>query len=255
MKKDRVRYYSSFNDDFFTAEAKPLPKDYRWIRTDPVSRVLSALCYLSALVFGFFYAKFVLRLKIKGAKKLRQCRKTGVFLYANHTQPIGDVFDPALMAFPKRIYTVAGAANMSLPVIGRLLPYLGALPLSGTLSGVRELSLAIEKRISQNACVVIYPEAHVWEYCSFIRPFPAASFKFPVKCKKPVFCATAVYNKSKLFKRPRMTVVIDGPFYIGEEGNAKEKAENLRDKVFGCMQERSLSGDAEYIKYVRLKDG
>ena len=60
-----------------------------------------------------------------------------------------------------------------------------------------ELYDAIKKRIEQKKCVVIYPEAHVWEYYTKIRPFPSTSFKFPVNCDVPAFCMTTTYYKRK----------------------------------------------------------
>lgn len=250
----RVRYYSEFTDDFFDGEIKPLPENYKWVRDDMRSKIISKIVYAAAVVFGFFYGKFYLRLKVVGREKLKGYKKSGIFLFANHTQPVGDVFDPALVVFPKRIYTIASAANMSLPVIGKILPFLGALPLAGTVSGVKELSRAVKKRLSENACIVIYPEAHVWDWCTFIRPFPDSSFKFPIKENKPVFCATSVYTKSKFFKRPKMAVYIDGPFSADGEESVKAASKALRDTVLKTMTERSRLCDCEYVKYIRREN-
>ncbi len=249
----KIRYFCEPTDDFFTAEIKPLSENYKWIREDIGSKILSSLTYAAAVVFGFFYARLYLRLKIVGRKKLKGYRKSGIFLFANHTQPVGDVFTPALAVFPKRIYTIASAANMSLPVIGKILPFLGALPLSGTASGIKQLNRAISCRLAQNACVVIYPEAHVWPWCSFIRPFPSTSFKLPVKESKPVFCATSVYTKSRLFKRPKATVYIDGPFFADDTIGIKAASIGLRDTVLNAMTKRSTLSDCEYIKYIPKK--
>ena len=176
--------------------------------------------------------------------------KGDFFLYGNHTQPIGDVFTPALCVLPRRIYTVVSPANYGIPVIGKLLPYLGALPVTGTLRGLRELQKAMEFRLQNGNPIVIYPEAHVWEYYTKIRPFPDTSFQFPIKLDKPTFTMTVTYKKMKFFKRPRREVFLDGPFY-GVGSTAKEKAHSLHDTVWQTMQMRSRNSDCEYIRYVQ----
>lgn len=247
MKK--VRYYSSYTDDFEESADQnyKLPENYKWVRTDIVSKFLSGLTYGLAIVFGGAYCKFFLHIKVRGRKTLKGM-KGDFFIYGNHTQPVGDVFIPALCVLPKRIFTVVSTANYGIPVIGKILPYLGALPISGTLHGLKELNKAIEARIEKNHPVVIYPEAHVWEYYTDIRPYPETSFGFPVKLNKPAFAMTVTYRKGKIFKRPIAEVYLDGPFF--PEGNSSsDKAKNLRDQVMNAMQERSKNSNYSYIEY------
>ncbi len=253
MKRQEVRFYNTFSDDFEQSADQnfKLPESYKWVRTDIVSSFLSGLIYGLAVIFGGLYCKCFLHLKVRGRKNLKGI-KGGFYIYGNHTQPVGDVFIPALCVLPKRIYTVVSTANYGIRFIGRILPFLGALPIVNSIHGVKELNNAMEYRLEKGHPVVIYPEAHVWKYYTDIRPFPDTSFKFPVKFDKPVFSMTATYKKSKIFKKPVMEVFLDGPFY--SVGNSiKEKAENLRDEVFSVMKERSGNSDFEYIKYKQNK--
>ncbi len=246
---EKVRYYKSFTDDFFqTDETFTLPENYRWIRTDARSRVLSALVYALALVFSNVYCRLFLHVRIRGAKKLRR-EKGGFFLYGNHTQPIGDVFDPALACFPKRIYTVVSPANLYLPVIGRLLPYLGALPIPDGLAGMRAFNEAIERRVRAGHPIVIYPEAHLWEYYTGVRPFPDASFKYPARLGAPVYAMTTTYQKRRFGRKPRATIWIDGPFFASGE-SVKRRAGALRDAVYGKMCARAAQSTCSYITYL-----
>ena len=249
MNKEKIRYYSDYNDDFYLQTHFSLPEDYEWVRKDFISRVLSFLAYSAAIVFSNVYCRFFLHVKVSGAKKFKKAGKGGFFLYGNHTQPVGDVFNPALACFPKRVYTLASTANYSLPVIGKILPYLGALPVSGTIKGAKKLNEAIKDRIKRHP-IVIFPEAHVWDYYTGIRPFPDTSFKYPVKHNAPVFCMTTTYQKSKFHKKPSITIFIDGPFFA-ETDSAKENAKILHDKVYDCMQERSSLSNYSFIEYVK----
>ena len=248
-----MRYYNSFTDDFEQSKDQnfSLPEDYKWVRKDIFSRILSVLVYLLAILFGFFYCKFSLHLKIKGRKKLKGIRG-GFFLYGNHTQPIGDVFLPALCALPKRIYTVVSTANYGIPLIGKLLPFLGALPVVQSLRGVQRLGEAMEYRLKRGHPIVIYPEAHVWEYYTKIRPFPDTAFRFPVKMGVPAFAMTVTYKKSGFFKKPITEVFLDGPFYA-EGKSTKEKTAHLHEQVFRAMVDRSRNSNLEYITYKENK--
>ena len=249
MKEKNVRYYSSFSDDFEKSANQDyvLPEDYKWVREDAFSRILSALIYGLAVIFSSIYCKFWLHMRVRGRKNLKDV-KGGFFIYGNHTQPVGDVFIPALCVLPKRIYTVVSTANYGIPVIGKILPYLGALPVVQSLHGMKELNKAIESRVNTGHPIVIYPEAHVWEYYTQIRPFPDTSFKYPVKLDKPAFAMTVTYRKSKIFTKPIMEVFIDGPFY-GQGASVKEKAADLHNAIDTAMKARSSNSNVAYIEY------
>lgn len=247
MKNKKTYYYKTFNDDFFDDGVKhTLPDGYKWVRKGLLFKILSHIVYVFALIFSGIYCKLFLHIKFIGADKLRK-QKGGFFLYGNHTQPVGDVFIPAFACFPKRIYTVVSSANLDLPVIGKILPCLGALPIPENISGMKQFQNAIEFRIKTGHPVIIYPEAHVWKYYTGIRPFGAVSFKYPVNLDVPVYAMTTTYKKRKFFKKPKTEIYIDGPFYA--DGTKKEKAENLRKSVCDCMTERSQLSNCEYIKY------
>ena len=247
MRTRPAREYAAFTDDFaLGGKDYTLPADYRWVRTDLGSRLLSGVIYGAAILFSSIYCGLFLRLRVHGRQKLKGQR--GFFLYGNHTQPVGDVFTPALCVLPRRIYTIVSPANYGLPGIGPILPYLGALPIGETLQGVRALEKAVALRLKQGHPIVIYPEAHVWAYYTGIRPFPAAAFKFPGKTDAPTFTMTVTYRKGGLRRRPRMEVWLDGPFF-GVGNTARQQAEDLRQKVYDAMVLRSELSDCEWIAY------
>lgn len=249
-----TRYYEDFSKDFSKSRNQDykLDDNYKIINDSFFFKFLSFIVYTLAIIISYFYCKFGLHMKIVGKKKLKEAKNCGYFLFGNHTQPVGDVFIPAHCALPKRIYTIASQANYGIPVIGKLLPYLGALPTGNDYKSIKSLNTAIVKRIEQKKCVVIFPEAHVWEYCTQIRPFSSASFKFPVKTDSLSFSFTTTYTKSKLFKKPKMTIFIDGPFK-GKGATARDKATDLQEKITNSMQTMSLKSTYSYIEYVPLE--
>lgn len=256
MKTPETRYYTSFDQDFVQTRDQDcrVPPDYRWVREDFPHRLASAAVYAVAVAFATVYCRLFLHIRFENAKAVREGRKTGAFLYCNHTQPLGDVFTPALPCLPGRIYTVVSPANLAIPVIGKLLPYLGALPIPHTMQGMKEFSAAIEHRVNQGKYVTFYPEAHVWEYYTGIRPFSHSSFKYPVKLGKPVYCMTSTYQERAPGKRPRCTVFVDGPFYPDPALPPREQATLLRDRVYACMVRRSQESTCQYIRYAPKTD-
>lgn len=251
MKRETpVRRYRSFTDDFSTTREQDyvLPEDYRWIRPELWSRFLSGITYGAALAFSTVYCRLFLHVRFRNTRLLRQ-DKTGIFLFGNHTQPIGDVFDPALACFPRRIYTLASPSNLGIPVLGKFLPYLGALPLPHSVKGMRALSQAMEQRLKEKCCMVVYPEAHVWEYCTDIRPFPDTSFKYPVNYGLPVYTMTTTYQKRRLGRRPGCTIYIDGPFRADSALSPRQQAADLHRQVADAMETRSKENTCTYIRY------
>lgn len=249
----RVERYESETQDFVTSAHQDyqLKADYTWVRKSPGARIAAKLSYGAALLIGACYNRFTLHVTYKNRKILKEAKRGGFFLYANHTQPFGDIFLPAFAAFPRRIYVLVSPANLGIPVIGKILPYLGALPLPSDLHGYGALRRAITQRLSQHAGIVIYPEAHVWPYCTKIRDYPDASFSFPVKEDKPVFAMTTTYQKRRFGKKPKTTVFLDGPFFPDPSLPQRDRSRALRDEVYRTMQARSAESTYEYIRYVK----
>lgn len=249
----QTNYYHTYQDDFVQSQDQnyQLPDDYKWIHTNIIYKTISKVLYIIAYALSFFYCKFILHIKIKNKKILKKYKKKGFFLYANHTQPVGDVFTPAHICQNKRIYVIASSSNLKVKLIGKFLPMLGILPIPNSPQKMKEFIQAIKQRIEQRKCIVIYPEAHVWPYYTKIRPFPSTSFKFPVEMKSTSFCATTTYYKRKFGKKPGIKIYVDGPFEIDNNLSKKQAQEKLCNEIYNCMKERSKESTYEYIEYRR----
>lgn len=248
-----VRYYETFEDDFVVNRGQDyhLPEDYKWIERGLWHRTISkVLCGLFRIV-SFFYCKYVLHIKIENGQALNSYKETGCFLYGNHTQMTGDAFGALYVNPHKKAYALAGQANLGIPVLGKILTYIGAIPVADSLKGMKEMKATIEQRIKEKGCIVIYPEAHVWPYYTDIRPFPETSFRYPVECQVPSFCMTTTYQKRKQGDKPKITLYVDGPFYPNTSLKKKEQQRTLRDEIYNCMKERSKNSTYQYIRYER----
>ncbi len=248
-----VYYTNEFTDEFSEAQIKARTVDdrYPFLSRCPLWPIGRFIAYrLFATPLAFLYTKLFLGHRTKGRRALHAVKGRGYFVFANHTQPTGDAFMPHMSLFPKSAYTVVHPANISMPVLGHLTPFLGAIPTPSGHRGLREFRNAIEKRILQGHAVIIYPEAHIWPYYTGIRPFPATSMSFPVTLDEASFTMTTTYKKRRFFKKPRAISYIDGPFYPNTTLPPRERTAELRERIYRTMTERAALSDCEYIRYV-----
>lgn len=170
------------------------------------------------------------------------------FIYGNHTQATADALIPTFITHPANAYVIVHPNNVSMPVLGRITPYIGALPLPDDIAASRNFRTIIDKRVREGSPIFIYPEAHIWPYYTGIRPFPDDSFYYPIKYNVPVFCFTNTYKRHGNGK-PQIVTYVDGPFYPDEGLPLKERRRDLRDRVYDCMKQRSLESDIVWIEY------
>ncbi len=252
-----IEYRDERNDEFSTAVITPRRIDgtYRYDRADGWRKPIHFFWYrIIATPLSFLYLKLKFHHKIVGRKLLKQARKQGAFFYGNHTQIIGDALIPSFVSFPTDAYVIVHANNVSMPILGRITPWIGALPLPDDKEAARHFMAIIEKRIRQKKSVFIYPEAHIWPYYTGIRPFSDDSFSYPIKYGTPVFCFTNTYQKRRHSHSPRLVTYVDGPFYPDGSLPLRQKRKDLRDRVYTCMVERSHLSDCVVIEYRRANE-
>ena len=175
-------------------------------------------------------------------------------MFGNHTQDIADPFIPNVISFPETDYIIVHANNVSMPVLGRITPSLGALPIPDGIKALKNFQNAIDTLISRGNCVVVYPEAHIWPYYTGIRDFQDTSFGYPANMGTPVYCFTNTYHKRRFFKHPRIITYVDGPFYPDMDKPVKARRKELRDMVYRCMCERARLSDHVQIRYIKREN-
>ena len=258
-KEERVFYYASEEDDPIKTDEQEkkvevgLPEGYEFIPKNPFVKLYSAALFRIFKLFGQYYERGYWQAKFYGREKLKRARGKGYVIYANHTNPFHDVFGPALAA-DRRIFTIISPVNLKIPGIGKVLPYIGGLPLGKTTEEKKAFNKAVDKRLKQKKVLVIYPEAHVWPYATKIRKFPAGdrSFKYAVRNNLPIFTMTTTYHKRKDKKRgdlPRMDVYIDGPFWPDVNLGEDENRAKLAKEAYDSMVKYSKKNSYEYFQY------
>ena len=257
MKKEKenkkvIYYEDELNDEFSKARIKTklIDERYRYINDGWLWKLRSFFWYrIMATPIAFVYCKSKFKIKVVNKSILKGAK--GCFVYGNHTQQIADAFIPNIISYPKKIYVIVHPNNVSMPVLGKITPKMGALPLPSNVKAAKNFVKAIERRIDENSVIMVYPEAHIWPYYTKIRPFKSASFRYPIKLNVASYCITTTYQQKKNSTKPIITAYVDGPFYADEGLSGKEKEENLKNKIYNTMVERSKNSTYEYIKYVK----
>ena len=258
-KEERIFYYTSEEDDPIKTDEQEkkvevgLPEGYEFIPKNPFVKLYSAALFRIFKLFGQYYERGYWQAKFYGREKLKKAKGKGYVIYANHTNPFHDVFGPAIAA-DRRIFTIISPVNLKIPGIGKVLPYIGGLPLGKTTEEKKAFNEAVDKRLKQKKVLVIYPEAHVWPYATKVRKFPAGdkSFKYAVRNNLPIFTMTTTYHKRKDKKRgelPRMDVYIDGPFWPDAKLSEDENRAKLAKEVYDSMVKYSKKNSYEYFQY------
>ena len=251
---DTIYYTDELNDEFAgdTIKAKPIDENYFYGDNSFSFMAKRFFWYrIIGLPSLFLFLKLKYHHKIVNRGVFKPYKNKPVFIYANHTNNIADAFIPSLVGFPHSIYIIVHANNVSMPGLGKINPYLGALPLPDNLAATKNFMNAIKLRVSQKAAIMIYPEAHIWPFYSKIRPFIDLSFRYPVQYDCPVFCFTNTYQKRRFSKNPKIVTYVDGPFFCEPALNRKENQAALRNAVYEKMCERSKMNNIEIIKYIK----
>lgn len=256
--RERIIYYQDELNDEFAGDhivAKKIDGSYRYLRDGIFGRAAHIFWYrIVAAPLAACYMKLHFHHRIVGRNALRLAAGQGYYMYGNHTHPLADALIPTLVNLPVETYVIVHPNNVSMPFLGRITPYLGALPLPDDREAAKHFLQAQKQCIADKKCVMIYPEAHIWPYYTDIRPFADTSFRYPAKEKAPVFCLTNTYQKRRHSKKPQILTYIDGPFFADPQKSAKEQKRALREQVYAAMKERAKQNNMEIVRYVKAED-
>lgn len=254
MKKEVIYYKDELNDEFSipVIEARVIDKNYKYEHNKFWDLTSYILQNFLTMPIKIFYPKIRFRQRYIGKEKFKECKNSGYFIYANHTQPFGDTFIPSVANYPKRNYLIVNPVNISLKGTRTFVEMLGAIPVPGDIKTSKTFLKVIEEKIKKGYSITIYPEAHIWPFYTKIRPFKEVSFKYPVNLNVPCFSITNTYQSyGKNNDKIKMVSYIDGPFYPSKELTKKEAQKDLRDRVYNQMVERSKNSNIEKIKYIK----
>jgi 1-acyl-sn-glycerol-3-phosphate acyltransferase len=254
-RRQQIIYYNDMaNDEFSAAKIVPKRIDGTYVYChDGIWKGLTHFFWyrIVANPLAFVYLKLKFRHKIINKRVLKASKNEGYFIFGNHTQPIADALIPTKVSNPKDTYVIVNPENVSMPVLGRITPSLGALPLPGDIEAARHFMDAVKRRAAEGRALCVYPEAHIWPYYTGIRPFSDKSFAYPIKLGCPVYCFTNTYQTKGKSRKVRIHTYVDGPFLPDKSLAPDKQKRELRDRVYETMRTRAQNSNVEVIRYVR----
>lgn len=253
MEKRIIYYKDELNDEFSTAKIEPreIDENYKYEHKNIFWRAFGWLVQnVLSVPIKFIYVKAKFKIKYVGKEKLKLYKKQGYFVYGNHTQSFADTFIITNTIFPKRNFLIVNPENVSMRFLGNIVQMLGAIPIPTKKKAMKNFLESINAKIKKGYSVTIFPEAHIWPYYTKIRPFKDVSFKYPIELNVPAFCVTNTYQSyGKNNDKIQIVTYVDGPFFSNEELPIKERKQDLRNRVYNTMVERSKNSNIEYIEY------
>lgn len=251
-----IYYENELEDEFSTATITPKRIDGSYKYLGGPFRGIGRLFwyYIVAKPLAYVFLKCRFGHKIVNKECLKEAKGTGYFIYGNHTNAIADALIPTMLTHPRGAYVIVHPNNVSMPVLGRLTPCLGALPLPDDKKASRNFTFSMDKLMRRKSCIAIYPEAHIWPYYTGIRNYGDASFRYPVKYQVPVYSFTNTYQRRAFRKTPRIVTYVDGPFYPEAGLSIKEQRLKLHKQAIESMKMYSRKSNVERIKYVKKED-
>lgn len=255
QNKKIIYFKNELEDEFSTAQITPKVIDEHYNYEGGPFFALGKLFFYEIIAkpIAFCFMKLKFGHKVVNRHLLKEAKKEGYFLYGNHTNDIADALIPSLSCFPKDVAVIVHPNNVSMPFLGKITPFLGALPLPDDAKAARNFNKAIRHKIEKKYCVTIYPEAHIWPYYTKIRPFKDTSFGYPLKMNTKVFCFTNTYQKRRFRKTPRIVTYIDGPFNVDQSLSLKDQKASLRNQVYEAMCKAAKNSNVEMIQYIKIE--
>lgn len=257
MEKKIIYYKDELNDEFSTAKIEPrtIDENYKYEHKNILWRATGWLVQnVLSVPIKFIYVKVKFKIKYVGREKLKPYKKQGYFIYGNHTQSFADTFIITNTIFPKRNFLIVNPENVSMKFLKNIVQMLGAIPIPTKKKAMKNFLESIETKIKKGYSVTIFPEAHIWPYYTKIRPFKDVSFKYPIELNVPAFCVTNTYQSyGKNNDKIQIVTYVDGPFFPNEELPIKERKQDLRNRVYNAMVERSKNSNIEYIEYKSIE--
>lgn len=257
--KRTIYYRDAATEDYAgtNIQTQTVHADFPFVPDSLFFRVFGWLAYyVLALPLVHLYSYLFCGYHIKNKKAVRACKESGFFLYANHTH-FTDAFLAPIVACPKRAFVLVSPDTVSIKGIRTLVQMLGAIPIPQERKAIPLFCNAVETRAMECRCISIFPEAHMWNYCTFVRPFYIGSFRYPVSYDKPSVAVAVTYQRRKLpfIRQPKRTVFVSDPIYPDKSLSQKEAQRKLAAEVERFIKEKTAQySDYKYYDYKQIVD-
>ncbi|MDD5603808.1 MAG: lysophospholipid acyltransferase family protein [Eubacteriales bacterium] len=166
------------------------------------------------------WAKAVSGYRISGRQNLRKVRGSGVVIIANHVHHLDAPLICGCMNRFRKTRIISLSENFDIPVVGKLIRALGAIPLGGDFAGRQKFNKTIEKLLKKKKHVLFFAEGALWPYYKGIRPFRSGGFRFAARLGVPVLPVVIVFEGMKVGGREKLRLHVGRPLMPEEVAGA-----------------------------------
>lgn len=237
---------------FQTIKARPvkLKENYDYFNLKWYKRFFSSFAIFIVLVVMkfiigpiFFGFKVINKKTLKAAKK----EKKGYIFISNHIHPL-DAFLTSSAIFTKKLYFTMLMTNLGIPVVGKILKFLGGAPIPDKRNFLKEFRQQMQLVLKKGAWIAVYPESALEPYCDYIRPFEKGAIRFALDNKVDILPMVYVLKKPhgiyRIYKRkPLLHLHILKPYKLIIKDSKQEtltfNSNNLQEIMSTYLSEQN----------------
>src|SRR5690606_14416589 len=147
--------------EFDVIKSKPvkLKKDYKFFNQNPFFKLGSKfMVFLMWIILDVFYARLFIGFRVRNKKNLKQIRKEGYVLVANHMHFL-DAILIGTTIFPRKLYVTMLQSNLGLPLVGPILRIAGGVPIPESKDGMVKMMTELRAELDKKNPILVKTEA------------------------------------------------------------------------------------------------
>lgn len=230
---------------------KIISDDWKYRRRSPIYKFESWVLRLLALIFlpiGNFWRY---RFRIKGKRNIREVKKRGGIVIANHVLNMDAAIISSSIFNNKKLHFVILGENATIPVAGKIITALGGVPIADDIKGTKKFMSYCNWLLRKRKPILVFPEKSLWHGYKGIRPFDKGAFTMACKNNVPVLPIVITLKNRKTRRgsqKYRVYFNVQPPIYPARGLTGTKQAQEL------CEQTHQVFVDTSQQFYDALKE-
>ena len=219
---------------------KKISDDYKYRRRNPIYKFNSWLLRVLALIFlpiGNFWRY---RFRVKGIRNLRQVRRKGCIVVANHVLNMDAGIICSSIFSNRKLHFIILGENATIPVAGKIITALGGVPIADDIKGTKKFMKYCGWLLKKKKPILVFPEKALWHGYKGIRPFDKGAFNLAVNNNVPVLpIVITLKNRGKKKERQKYKTYfhIKPVLQASEEGSKGWQVEDLCNRTHQVFEQ------------------
>lgn len=178
--------------------------------------------------------------KIRNKKIMKQFRKKGVVVVANHAHYFDGALIYAKMVGWHKIKFIMQSDILGISGLGKLLVALGGHPTADDIGGAIKSYRKLEEYLKRNKTLLVFPEGSVHPYEAQIREFNTGAFKIAQSANAPIVPIVLTFKQTKKRNgkiKNKLYFTIKDAIYPNQELSKNEGAKDLLERTVAAFNQ------------------